>query len=190
MKAPHFLANVDASWTLFLDRDGVINHKIEEDYVKHIGEFEFLPGVLEALYDFTFIFNKIIVVTNQQGIAKGIMSEEQLNKVHDYISYEVDKINGRIDAFYFCPHFSAECSFCRKPNIGMALLAKADFPEIDFSKSIMIGDSNSDMEFGKKAGMYTVKISSKIDNNNIEKIDIFASSLVSFSKLLNKYLHT
>jgi histidinol-phosphate phosphatase family protein len=183
MGSEHFLADVDESWTLFLDRDGVINRKIDNDYVKSIGEFEFLPGVLESLYSLQDYFYKIIIVTNQQGIAKGTMTEEGLDKVHQYLLYEVEKAHARIDQIYHCPHFASECTFCRKPNNGMALMAQADDPIIDFEKSIIVGDSISDMEFGKKSGMHTVMIGSQKSQN----CDIFVPSLISFSNLLLKY---
>lgn len=183
MGSEHFLADVDESWTLFLDRDGVINKKIDNDYVKSISEFEFLPGVLEALYVLQDYFYKIIVVTNQQGIAKGTMTEAGLDIIHHYLQYEVSQAHARIDHIYYCPHFASECTFCRKPYNGMAHMAKADYPFIDFAKSIIVGDSISDMEFGKKSDMHTVMIGQHISQN----IDIFVPSLQSFSKLLSKY---
>ena len=78
------LPKIDKSWTLFLDRDGVINKKLENDYVKTIDEFEFLPQVLEAIKQFSSHFQKIVIVTNQQGISKKLMTENDLEKVHQY----------------------------------------------------------------------------------------------------------
>jgi histidinol-phosphate phosphatase family protein len=148
--------HLNNSWTLFLDRDGVINVRFPGDYVKHVGEFEFLPGVKEAIAKFFTVFGKIIVVTNQQGISRGIYSHEDLEKIHTHMKSELEKSGGKIEAVYYAHQSAAENSPMRKPGIGMALEAKKDFPEIDFSKAIMVGDSQSDMEFGKTAGMKTI----------------------------------
>ena len=167
--------NIDKSWTLFLDRDGVINKRLENDYVKHWIEFEFLDGVFDALKFFNSLFGKIEVVTNQQGIGKRLYRVEDLELIHKNMLYEISYHGGRIDKVYFSPHLSSENHPTRKPGIGMALNAKKDFPEIDFSKSLMIGDSMSDMEFGKAAGMKTVFISE--EKKRDAKIDFNFTSL-------------
>jgi histidinol-phosphate phosphatase family protein len=154
----HFLKEIDKTWTLFLDRDGVINKRLMGDYVKNVDEFEFLPGVLEAIAAFSKKFGRIIIVTNQQGIGRGIMTENDLKLVHDHMVRQVEKHGGRIYAVYYAPQLASENSNMRKPEIGMAMKAKEDFPEIDFTKSLMIGDSMSDIEFGEKAGMKTLFI--------------------------------
>jgi len=151
--------NINKDWTLFLDRDGVINKRLEDDYVKNWVEFEFLDGVFDALKYFDALFGKIVVVTNQQGIGKRLYRLEDLELIHGNMLYEVKYHGGRIDKVYFSPHLAAEQHPSRKPGIGMALQAKTDFPNINFEKSVVIGDSMSDMEFGKKAGMYTAFIS-------------------------------
>ena len=133
----NFLSKIDNSWTLFLDRDGVINRKLEGDYVKTIEEFEFLPNSLEAIVAFSNYFHKIIVVTNQQGISKKLMTEDDLSKVHNHLLNEVEKLNGRIDAIYHAPQLESENSIMRKPNTGMAYLAQKEFPSIEFSKQEM-----------------------------------------------------
>ena len=151
--------NIDKSWTLFLDRDGVINKKLDNDYVKHWIEFEFLDGSIDAIKYLATVFGKIVVVTNQQGIGKRLYRIEDLELIHKNMLYEIAYHGGKIDKVYFSPHLTAENHPTRKPGIGMALNAKQDFPEIDFKKSIVIGDSMSDMEFGKNAGMKTIFIS-------------------------------
>lgn len=150
---------IDSTWTLFLDRDGVINKLLPGAYVQTIDEFEFNPGVLEALNKAANLFSRIVVVTNQQGIGKGLMSERNLFEIHTYCKEKVVNANGRIDEFYFAPELASANSPFRKPNTGMALKAKEDFPEIDFSKSIIVGDSDSDIEMGQRLGMKTVYIS-------------------------------
>lgn len=152
---------IDKSWTLFLDRDGVINKKLENNYVRNIDEFVFLPKALSTIVECSKLFGKIIIVTNQQGIGKGIMSENDLLKVHQHLTKQVLSRGGKIDAIYFAPELAQNNSALRKPNIGMALKAKKDFPEIDFKKSIMIGDSLSDIEFANNARMHSFLIGQK-----------------------------
>ncbi len=148
--------HIDKSWTLFLDRDGVINVRLIGDYVKRVDEFEFLPGAPEAIARFSKQFGRIIVVTNQQGIAKSVYSHEDLAAIHAHMQAEIEKAGGKIERVYYAPQAASENSPMRKPGTGMALQAQKDFPEIDFSKSVMIGDSQSDMEFGKAAGMKVI----------------------------------
>ncbi|MGZ4062064.1 MAG: D-glycero-alpha-D-manno-heptose-1,7-bisphosphate 7-phosphatase [Bacteroidia bacterium] len=171
--------NIDKSWALFLDRDGVINKKIENDYVKHTIEFEFISGAIDALKKLKDCFGTIVVVTNQQGIGKGVMRTEDLELIHKNMVYEIEYMGGKIDKVYFSPHLAAENHPTRKPGIGMALKAREEFKHIDFSKSIMVGDSMSDMEFGRKAGMRTVFISEKAMQH--ETIDFNFRSLKEFS---------
>ena len=172
---------IDNDWTLFLDRDGVINVRIIDGYVTKIEEFEFLPGVIEAFKIFKNKFNRIIVVTNQQGVGKGLMTEDDVKKVHDFMINEVENHDGKIDKVYFCPQLKSVPDNYRKPSPKMAYMAKEDFPEIDFSKSIMIGDMNSDVEFGKNAGMMTVFIG----DNELKLIpDGRFNSLYDFAKVI------
>ena len=152
------MIKITKEWTLFLDRDGVINRKLDSDYVKSIGEFDFLPKVKETISEFKKMFGRIVIVTNQQGIGKKLMTEEELEEIHDFMVSYLNHQQVLIDEVYFCPDLAAQNSINRKPNIGMALQAQEEFPEIDFSKSIMVGDSLSDMEFGKNAGMKTIFI--------------------------------
>jgi len=170
--------NIDKSWSLFLDRDGVINRKLEDDYVKHWIEFEFLDGAIDALKFLNNKFGHIVVVTNQQGIGKRLYRTEDLELIHKNMVYEIDYHGGRIDKVYFSPHLKSENHPSRKPGTGMALSAKADFPAIDFNKSIIIGDSLSDMEFGRGVGMKTVYISE--NDMNDERVDFNFRSLNDF----------
>ncbi|MGE5424011.1 MAG: D-glycero-alpha-D-manno-heptose-1,7-bisphosphate 7-phosphatase [Syntrophothermus sp.] len=147
---------IDKTWTLFLDRDGVINRRIVDDYVKKWEDFEFLPGVPEAIRDLSMIFNHILIVSNQQGIGKGLMTKEDLKAVHEAMTGAIRKAGGRIDGIYHCPDLAATGSFLRKPAVGMGLRARREFPDISFRKSLMAGDSVSDMIFGKRLGMKTV----------------------------------
>jgi histidinol-phosphate phosphatase family protein len=150
---------IDKNWTLFLDRDGVINYEKEADYIRNPGEFRFYEGVPEAIGVFTSRFGRIFVVTNQKGIGKGLMTEKDLQEIHDLMLEEIAIHQGRIDRIYFCPDLD-EASPDRKPNPGMGFRAKSEFPEIDFSRTIMIGNTMSDMKFGKSLGVKTIFIPS------------------------------
>ncbi len=176
--------NIDSSWTLFLDRDGVINKKLENDYVKAIEEFKWIENVKEALKILRKKFGKIIIVTNQQGIGKGLMTEEDLNKIHQHLLDTLKKENVLIDKIYYAPQLESMKSIMRKPNIGMALKAQEDFPEINFSKSIMIGDSLSDLQFAHNAGMYAVYLKNK-DESHIS-YDFQFLNLYDFAKCLDE----
>lgn len=165
-----------------MDRDGVINRKIENDYVKHWSEFEFLDGVFDALKYLGTVFGRIVVVTNQQGIGKGLYRTEDLELIHQNMLYEIGFYGGRIDKVYFSPYLNAANHPTRKPGIGMALSAKSDFPDIDLNKSVVIGDSLSDMEFGRNAGMKTVYISEQPRQD--ERIDFNFSSLAEVVNFL------
>jgi histidinol-phosphate phosphatase family protein len=170
--------NIDNTWTLFLDRDGVINKKLDNDYVKHWIEFEFIEGSIDALKFLKNLFGTIVVVTNQQGIGKRLYRTEDLELIHKNMIYEIAFHGGHIDKVYFSPYLKEENHPTRKPGIGMALQAKEDFPQINFSKSLIIGDSMSDMEFGRKAGMRTIFISEAITESSL--IDFTFVSLNEF----------
>jgi histidinol-phosphate phosphatase family protein len=148
----------DRSWTLFLDRDGVINRRIPGGYVTRFDEFIFLDEVKEALKIFSEIFGRIIVVSNQQGIGKGLMTAGDADMIHRKMLEEVSMAGGRIDRVFYCPFLEEDSHPDRKPSIGMALKAREEFPAISFSRSLMVGDSPTDIEFGKNAGMHTVMI--------------------------------
>lgn len=150
----------DKGWTLFLDRDGVVNKEIVGSYVTTPTEFEFCPGVPEALANLSEIFGKIIIVTNQRGVGRGLMDLETLREIHRQMRGSIESAGGRIDKIYVATAVNDD-DHNRKPNVGMGLQAKEDFPQIDFRKSIVVGNSLSDMEFGKKLAMHTVFVTTK-----------------------------
>src|SRR5690625_3597092 len=151
-------SQIDKNWTLFLDRDGVINKKCENDYVRSKKDFKFLPWAVEAAKACSKIFGRTIIVTNQQGIGKGLMTEKDVKKIHQYMLQEIEKQGGKIDAVYYAPGIASENNTMRKPQTGMGEKAKKDFPEINFKQSIMIGDAESDIEFARRLGMHAVLI--------------------------------
>jgi len=146
---------VDKSWTLFLDRDGVINYEKENDYIHTWDEFRFYPDALKAFKIFSQIFHRIIIVTNQKGVGKGLTKLEDLHTIHANMQQEIEKAGGHIDAVFYCSDLENESPY-RKPNPGMGFQAVKQFPDIDLENSIMVGNNLSDMEFGRNLGMYTV----------------------------------
>lgn len=149
---------VDSEWTLFLDRDGTINERIMDGYVTRWEDFHFLPGVLEALELASSLFGKVLVVTNQQGVGKQLMTVEELNAIHQQMIEVIQSSNGRIDGVYSATELRGQSPSRRKPNIAMAREACDQYPEIDLGKAIMIGDTSSDIAFGKAAGMRTILV--------------------------------
>ena len=136
---------------VFLDRDGVVNRKLENDYVKNWNEFCFLPGVFEAIKAIKEKGYLVIVVTNQRGIARGLMTEEDLEEIHQRMQKELEKHGAEVDDIFYCPHDISDNCNCRKPKPGMLIQAHKKW-NIDFASSFIIGDSNSDIEAGKRVG--------------------------------------
>ena len=120
-------------------------------------------------------------MTNQQRVGKGIMTNEDVEAVHEYMIQEIENQGGRIDKVYFCPQLKSVTDNYRKPSPKMAYCAKEDFPEIDLSKSIMVGDMNSDVEFGKNSGMKTIFVG---DNELKLTPDSRYDSLYDFAKII------
>ena len=177
---------IDPAWTLFLDRDGVINRRIVGDYVKTWEQFEFLPGVTDAIRKFSSVFGRIVVVSNQQGIGKGLMTDAEVQSIHRRMTEEIARCGGKIDGVLVSPHLHAERSVMRKPNVGMALKARKQFPGILFNRSVMAGDSLSDMIFGKRAGMTTVFIAGdpSVAQKHPRQIDFLFPDLISLANAL------
>ena len=151
--------------TLFLDRDGVINKKIS-GYISSYEEFDFIDGVYESLRILSKKFQRIIIITNQQGIGKGLMTENDLSQLHSQMLDELSKYNVKIDKIYFCPHLENFKCNCRKPKPGMLIQAAQEFPDIDFTKSYLLGDSDSDIEAGLSMGIKSIKLSENFTLKN------------------------
>lgn len=179
------LKSIDSSWTLFLDRDGVINEETVGAYVLNWQEFVFTADALKAMQIFSKKFGYIFIVTNQRGVAKGLMTEADLRDIHNEMQKEVKAVGARIDQIYYCTDMDDHC-FNRKPNPGMAFQAKADYPNIDFSKAIMVGNKPSDMAFGRSAGMFTVFVTTTNPDQEFPhpNIDLQFNSLHAFSQAL------
>ena len=140
---------------IFLDRDGIINKKANEhDYIKSWDQFVFIEGIAEAIKTFNENGFKVVVVTNQRGIALGMMNAEDVELIHNKMITDLEKKKAMIYRVIYCPHENAQCQ-CRKPEIGMFLKAEEEFL-IDRENSFMIGDSDSDMQAGRKYGVKSI----------------------------------
>lgn len=169
---------IDSDWTLFLDRDGVINQRNFNGYITSIETFHFTPYFLETIPLLTNLFGNIIVVTNQQGVGKGEMSLDRLREIHTYMQQTIHTHGGEINHVLAATNIKNTINDRRKPLPNMALEAKKLFPTIDFTKSVMIGDTNSDIQFGKNLGMKTILIKSE------EKVTIKADlEIENFNEL-------
>lgn len=142
---------------LFLDRDGVIN--VEKNYVHRIEDFEFMPGIFDLCTTASGLGFRLIVITNQAGIARGYYTEEDFQRLTDWMLGEFKRHGVEIDRVYHCPYHPTagigeyrQESFHRKPNPGMILQAKKDF-RLDLSNCILVGDKESDLEAGRAAGV-------------------------------------
>jgi histidinol-phosphate phosphatase family protein len=142
--------------TIFLDRDGVINEN-RADYVKSWSEFRFLPGSREAIAKLTQAGHRIVVCTNQAGIARGTISVETVEEIHRRMIESISDVGGKIEKVYYCPHDrDGNCS-CRKPCPGMLLQARDELG-IDMHDAVFIGDSITDIRAGRAAGIHTVLV--------------------------------
>ncbi|GAB4498107.1 MAG: D-glycero-alpha-D-manno-heptose-1,7-bisphosphate 7-phosphatase [Saprospiraceae bacterium] len=170
---------------LFLDRDGVINVRTPGDYVRTPDMFEPTEGLSEAMRLLAEHFGRIIVVTNQAGIGKGLMTEQDLAAVHRKMFGCVQAGGGRIDRAFHCPHVKDAGCRCRKPATGMVWQAVAAFPDINLENAWLVGDSASDIRLGQDLGMHTVLITGKeeeADELAKMQIDFRFDSLLQFAR--------
>lgn len=143
---------------IFLDRDGVINKKPpEHDYVKNWGEFEWLPTSKEAIKLINQKGILTIVVSNQRGVARGLMTAKDVERINQKMKQDLESIGTKLNGIYWCGHNHSDKCDCRKPKPGLFFQAAKDF-NIDLKNSWMIGDNDDDIEAGKLAGCKTFKI--------------------------------
>lgn len=179
------LQQIDSSWTLFLDRDGVINVEKYQDYVYNYDEFIFYEGVLDAVKTLSELFGLVILTTNQRGVGRGLMTEADLHNIHTQMTHDMVSSGGRMDHIYYCVA-NDPLDPNRKPNPGMIFQAKKDFPTIDLQKSLIVGNNMSDMEFGRNAGIHTVFVRTTHPDQAFPHpaIDLVFNSLPDFAKAL------
>jgi histidinol-phosphate phosphatase family protein len=175
----------DKNWTLFLDRDGVINRRIKDGYVTDWDGFVFLSGAVDAIRILAGIFGRVLVVSNQQGVGKGVVKYEEVEKVNERMCQEIENAGGRVDKVYFSPHLQEMNHPDRKPGTGMAMKAKREFPLIDLHRSVMVGDSLTDMQFGRNIGSVNVWITDPNEQPIPEDLyDLKYHSLIDFTNKL------
>jgi len=143
---------------VFLDRDGVISKYTPNDYVKKWEEFVFLPNAIKGLKILNDAGYKIIIISNQAGVNKGIFSEEDLKDITDKMEELLKKKGIKIEKVYYCIHTDEENCNCRKPKPGLFFKAKEEIGNIDFSKIFFIGDSEVDVKAGKSVGTKTILV--------------------------------
>lgn len=144
--------------TAFIDRDGVINRKpAEGSYVTSAEDLEIIPGAPEAIASLSGAGIRTIIVTNQQGIAKGLLSMQDLEEIHGLIRGATSDVGGTIDQILVCPHLEGTCE-CRKPRTGLFLEAQRLDPSISFGDSVVIGDSESDIEAASRIGADSIRV--------------------------------
>ena len=153
---------------IFLDRDGVINRK-RDDYVKSVNELEIFPEIGESIWKLKKLGFLIIVITNQSAINRGIITNQELEKIHMAIQRDLEKKHCNIDKFYFCPHRPDENCNCRKPKSGLILRAIEDFA-INTSNSWMIGDCMTDIQAGEKVGCKTILLKENLSLSEAVKL--------------------
>jgi len=147
---------------VFIDRDGTMSEEV--GYVNHLSRFKLLPNTASAIKLLNESEILAVVATNQAGVARGYFEEDMILKVHDYMRAELTKNGAKLDAIYYCPHhpsvgkppYKNDCN-CRKPKPGMILQAEKELG-IDLTKSYMVGDKISDVEFGQKMGLKSVMV--------------------------------
>jgi D-glycero-D-manno-heptose 1,7-bisphosphate phosphatase len=176
----------ERSWTLFLDRDGVINRRIEGDCVRTWGQFEFLPGAREALAALSKAFTTIVVVTNQPGVGQGLLGEADLATIHRHMVRAVQIAGGRIDAVYHCPHDPGDSCGCRIPAPGLLERAARERPAIDLASAVVVGDSDSDMALARRVGVSGVLVAENGDRPVLPAWDAVFDSLLAYSAVVER----
>jgi D-glycero-D-manno-heptose 1,7-bisphosphate phosphatase len=148
---------------VFLDRDGVLNRKMPEGvYVAEWAQFAWLPGAVEAVVRMKRAGLTVIVVSNQRGISLGRVTTMQVERVHEKMQDHLARKDARLDAIYYCPHNYGECH-CRKPDTGLFEQAFQRFPQANAGNSVVIGDSLSDIQAGRRLDMKTIFIQGEPD---------------------------
>jgi D-glycero-D-manno-heptose 1,7-bisphosphate phosphatase len=162
---------------VFLDRDGTINHKAPDGgYVKNPAELTLIPGAARAIRRLNDAGIWVGIVTNQRGIALGMMTEADFAAIQSRLQRDLSPVGAHIDAVYHCPHADGTCD-CRKPAPGMLLRARSTVPGMEFQRAALIGDSASDIAAGRRVGALTVWLSADEQPGRGSKADHVAPSL-------------
>jgi D-glycero-D-manno-heptose 1,7-bisphosphate phosphatase len=155
-----FSAAAGGGPAIFLDRDGVINRQITGTYVTQWSEFQFVPDIAGVLAEISALPVPIIVISNQAGVGKGVLSVTELASITRQFIRQLADAGGRIDAVYYCPHTPEQACSCRKPKPGLLHRAADDWG-LDLSRSVFIGDTAKDVEAAKTAGCRAILLDGK-----------------------------
>ena len=175
---------------VFLDRDGVLNEKPSPgEYITSCEELIVLPGVPEAVAALNRSGRKVIVVTNQRGVARGLYTLHDLTQIHEKLTKILAEHGARLDAIYFCPHEEGQCA-CRKPGTGMFEQAFRDFPGAKPERSIMVGDSLRDIEAGLAARMRTAFVTNVrlLTDDDVRAGSLATVTIHSLCEFVDRYL--
>jgi|UPI0003AA20B4 histidinol-phosphate phosphatase family protein len=149
---------------IFLDRDGTLNYD-SRDYIKNLAEFRLFPFTVPALAILQRLGYKLVVITNQACIGRGLTTTEAVEAIHSFMHQELSKSGIFLDRIYYCPHLKEERCNCRKPAIGNVLKATAEL-QIDLERSYFIGDTPKDVATGKRAGCRTIQVATGVWDND------------------------
>ena len=185
-------APIDAAGVryVFLDRDGVLNRKMPEGvYVSEWAQFTWAPGAADAVARLNRAGMKVLVVSNQRGIALGVVTAAQVESIHTWMQTELAGKGAHLDGIYYCPHDVGQCH-CRKPEVGLFEKAFQDFPAAGPHNSVLIGDSLSDIQAGHRLGMRTIYLEGEPDRRKAGAVAAAAlADAVSSSLLQAVELH-
>lgn len=170
---------------VILDRDGTV--VVDRHYLSEPADLEFLPGAADGLRRFYEHGYRLVVITNQSGIGRGMFSLQQLHDVHQRFRTMVADAGARIDEIYFCPHVPEDNCPCRKPRLGLLVRAASEL-HFDPAKAIVIGDKASDIQFGRGAGATTILIASEQDNDICRKVrpDFVMADLAAAASIIDR----
>jgi D-glycero-D-manno-heptose 1,7-bisphosphate phosphatase len=184
-----WLKEIDNTWTLFLDRDGVINKEISGDYVRTIEQLHLYPNVANNIALFNKLFNKVVIITNQRCVGKGIITANELAAIHTYLQKKLAEHGAHIDAIFYADDIQNDAPN-RKPQIGMALQAVQQIPSINLSKTIMVGNSKSDIQFANNAGTKAIFVTTTKPVPLAVNIDAVFNTLNDFALALQQCFPT
>lgn len=171
---------------LFLDRDGVINEKANDnEYIMSTNEFIYRKGIFGVLQEASKKGYKFVIITNQQCIGKGVMNQDTLKIIHEKMKKDLEENGILIDKIYYCPHLKEKNCFCRKPKPGLFYKAMTEIHEnIDLSRSFYIGDSRSDAIAGKSFGVKTILLKSENNMDGYDGADYVLEHIEDINKII------
>ena len=171
-----------ADKVVILDRDGTL--VIDRGYLSDPAGLEFEPGAAEAMRWLYSRGYRLVVITNQSGVGRGFFTIERVEAMNTRLNVMVEEIGARLEGIYYCPHAPDDGCACRKPELGLLLRAASDL-SFDPASAVMIGDKESDIEFGRRAGATTILITADGSAPHVRsKADIIAPNLMEAARAI------